>query len=646
MTISSMAEISYKFVGKPNALNSVLGPDEIKAKLDLGPEEVRVSLNSLIDELILMDLIHVPHSDDVKAIRINVDNVIEVTLDGETWEATGSSGHLILDKLGNILPQRSRMKFMGATTITDDGTNTIINGVQGIQGVIGPIGIQGIQGIQGIVGKSIIPSVNQTTGLMSFTEGPGGAIPASVYVKGPQGPQGVQGLQGSIGSVGGQGIQGTKGDNGSQGPSGVQGAQGTLGSQGDSGERGQSGVQGPLGPQGLEGDAGVNGTSFVVLGIYNNLLALQTAHAVGNAGDAYAVGSTSNNVIYNWDITTSGWINLGSLQGPTGPQGIQGVQGNNGSTGTTGDTGAVGGTGIQGIQGVQGIQGDVGNTGSTGLQGGVGNTGAQGTTGAQGIQGVDGPNTVTTSTTTGIVGLIKGDGAVISQAVAGTDYIAMDEFNAHLAEDASETVKGHVELATSAETTAGTDNTRAVHPAGLKFATDLLVPLTKSTWEKIADKTISSPIARVDFASIPSGYKQFKITFVARDSAAPTYNISLMFNDDAGANYRNQKIICNATVITTNAVVAQNNIDLTGALPGSSYEFSYGNIYVSNYDPLNAKAINGEWYTEKGTTANTLWKYIIGGLWTNFTDEINKISLVTSSSYIGIRSKFTLWGCK
>jgi hypothetical protein len=36
--------------------------------------------------------------------------------------------------------------------------------------------------------------------------------------------------------------------------------------------------------------------------------------------------------------------------------------------------------------------------------------------------------------------------------------------------DASETVKGKVELATAAETVAGTDNTRAVHPAGLMAA--------------------------------------------------------------------------------------------------------------------------------------------------------------------------------
>lgn len=40
------------------------------------------------------------------------------------------------------------------------------------------------------------------------------------------------------------------------------------------------------------------------------------------------------------------------------------------------------------------------------------------------------------------------------------------------AADASETVKGIVELATAAETTTGTDNTRAVHPAGLKVELD------------------------------------------------------------------------------------------------------------------------------------------------------------------------------
>lgn len=47
----------------------------------------------------------------------------------------------------------------------------------------------------------------------------------------------------------------------------------------------------------------------------------------------------------------------------------------------------------------------------------------------------------------------------------------------HTISAASETVKGAVELATAAETTAGTDNTRAVHPAGLKVELDKKAPL-------------------------------------------------------------------------------------------------------------------------------------------------------------------------
>jgi hypothetical protein len=40
------------------------------------------------------------------------------------------------------------------------------------------------------------------------------------------------------------------------------------------------------------------------------------------------------------------------------------------------------------------------------------------------------------------------------------------------APDATETAKGIVQLATAAETTAGTDATKAVHPAGLKVELD------------------------------------------------------------------------------------------------------------------------------------------------------------------------------
>lgn len=62
----------------------------------------------------------------------------------------------------------------------------------------------------------------------------------------------------------------------------------------------------------------------------------------------------------------------------------------------------------------------------------------------------------------------------------------------------SETVSGRVELATAAETTTGTDNTRAVHPAGLKVELDKKVALaTATTKGDLLAATGAAALARV-----------------------------------------------------------------------------------------------------------------------------------------------------
>lgn len=81
---------------------------------------------------------------------------------------------------------------------------------------------------------------------------------------------------------------------------------------------------------------------FTVLGMYATLAELQVAHPVGEAGYAYAVGTSAANVIYVWDINALAWANLGNLQGIPGNQGIQGIPG------------------IPGVKGDQGIQGPAG----------------------------------------------------------------------------------------------------------------------------------------------------------------------------------------------------------------------------------------------------------------------------------------------
>jgi hypothetical protein len=101
-----------------------------------------------------------------------------------------------------------------------------------------------------------------------------------------------------------------------------------------------------------------------------------------------------------------------------------------------------------------------------------------------------------------------------------TTQIATTAFvNAEIANDvpsASETVAGRVELATAAETTTGTDNTRAVHPAGLKVELDKKANLASPaltgtpTAPTAANGTNTTQIATTAFvlANAGSGFTQ------------------------------------------------------------------------------------------------------------------------------------------
>lgn len=168
---------------------------------------------------------------------------------------------------------------------------------------------------------------------------------------------------------------------------------------------------------------GADGTSFVVKDRYATLAALKAAHASGSEGEAYAVGTESENIIYIWGVDTGDWTPIGSLQGP---QGIAGEDGRaaefrasggylqwrlvgdtswtnllpladiTGPAGSDGDAGAAGKDGVSPTVSVQKITGGhrLTITDATGsktvdiLDGATGQTGATGDPGAAGQDGV------------------------------------------------------------------------------------------------------------------------------------------------------------------------------------------------------------------------------------------------------------------
>ena len=397
-----------------------------------------------------------------KYIRLNADKVLEVSTDGETWQATGSSGHLILGPDGVALPQRSRMQFSNCE-VTDMEGVTVITGVKGDKGAKGDRGDTGAQGPRGEIGATgpaIVPSVD-ANGVMSFSLQTVTTPPQSVSVRGPQGPQGVQGAQGATGPKGPQGIQGVpgaqgpKGEQGETGPvgptgpqgprglQGVQGPQGETGPKGASGEKGETGPAGPQGPTGATGATGApgkDGKSLYIEDVYSTLAALRKAIPTGN-DKMYMVEADKE--CYIWSELASDWVTVGKLQGPEGAQGPAGAQGIQGPKGDKGDTGATGPQGKQGIQGPTGPQGETGAKGATGPQGPQGIQGVQGPQGDVGPEGPQGP-----------AGVKGADGKSAYQTAAEAGYVGTETaFNTAMAKTPGHIADGDIHVTAEQKTT-------------------------------------------------------------------------------------------------------------------------------------------------------------------------------------------------
>ena len=356
---------------------------ELKNKFDEGGKALQTYINETLiptlENLGVETAVLLPQNEaGFKYIRLNADKVLEVSTDGKVWQATGSSGHLIIGPDGQALPQRSRMQFTNGT-VTDQNGVTVVTGVKGDKGEKGDkgdTGDTGATGAQGPVGPAIVPSVD-INGVMSFSLQNVTSPPQSVNVRGPQGPQGVQGEQGAQGARGPQGIQGVAG---AQGPKGDQGEQGI---QGPAGPQGPAGAQGPTGAQGPAGAPGKDGTSLYIEDVYSTLAALRKAIPTGN-DKMYMVEADKE--CYIWSENENDWVSVGKLQGPEGPQGPEGKQG---VQGPKGDTGAQGPQGEQGIQGIQGAQGAIG---------------PEGPQGPAGVKGTDGKSAYQTAVEAGYSG--------------------------------------------------------------------------------------------------------------------------------------------------------------------------------------------------------------------------------------------------
>ena len=187
-----------------------------------------------------------------------------------------------------------------------------------------------------------------------------GALKGPKGDKGDTGPQGPQGSKGEKGDTGPHGEKGDKGDAFTYADFTAEQLASLKGEKGDTGPRGPKGDIGKTGPQGEQGPAGKDGASYTVKGLYATLSALQAAHPTGSTGDAWFVGTSDSNVVYQWDVDKATWVNIGALKGP---------KGDTGARGPAGADGAKGDAGPEGPRGPQGETGPAGANGKTPVKG-------------------------------------------------------------------------------------------------------------------------------------------------------------------------------------------------------------------------------------------------------------------------------------
>jgi hypothetical protein len=162
---------------------------------------------------------------------------------------------------------------------------------------------------------------------------------------------------------------------------------------------------------------------------------------------------------------------------------------------------------------------------------------------------------------------------------------------------------------------------------------------------KIADTTVSSPQATVEFTSIPQSYTDLVVKVSARLSAsAVTQSGGIYFNTSAAdSSYRT--VQGNGSTTSSNNGSGQVEI-YAGEWPAASATantFSNTEIYIPNYTGSQQKSISVDSVAENNATTTTA--ILIAGLSTK-TAAITSITLrpFSGGQNIVTNSTFTLYG--
>ena len=147
---------------------------------------------------------------------------------------------------------------------------------------------------------------------------------------------------------------------------------------------------------------------------------------------------------------------------------------------------------------------------------------------------------------------------------------------------------------------------------------------------KIASTTVESPVASIDFSSIPSGYTDLMLAISVRTNrATEIYDTGrIRFNSDSGSNYAaSRRLYGNGSSAVSDAPAITNSglFEMPTASGATVNTFGNIQIYIPNYTSSNYKSYSNDGVSENNATAS--YATLIAGLW-NSTSAITSISLI------------------
>lgn len=161
---------------------------------------------------------------------------------------------------------------------------------------------------------------------------------------------------------------------------------------------------------------------------------------------------------------------------------------------------------------------------------------------------------------------------------------------------------------------------------------------------KIADVTVATPQASIDFTSIPQGYTDLKIVISSRAALTGFSFVfgGIRFNSDTNT-YSGKSLFGNGSTVSSSSYSTNFGyvIESTAA-NATANTFGNAEIYIPNYTNSNQKSFSSDQVAETNATATE--SALSAGLWSQ-TGAITSITLYPGGgSYFIANTTATLYG--